>query len=192
MSDARNALRLQLREQRRSLDPGRQQQHASLVALRLWRHPWVRNARTIGAYWPADGEISPLPFMRQANKQGKQVFLPAINLPLRTLSFRAWRPCQPLHLNCFRIPEPPARSPACTLEELDVLLMPLVGFDAQGHRLGMGGGFYDRTLANEEDRPGHLIGLAHGLQEVNRLTAAPWDTNMEAIVTEKKVFWAGR
>lgn len=192
MSDARKALRLQLREQRRNLDPVRQRQNASLIALRLWRHPWVRNARTIGAYWPADGEVNPLPFMQQAHRRGRQVFLPVIDIQQRTLSFQAWQPCQTMRLNCFGIPEPPTRSAACELDELDVLLMPLVGFDARGHRLGMGGGFYDRTLADAEKRPGRLIGLAHSLQEVNQLAVAPWDRNMEAIVTEKKVFWTGR
>lgn len=192
MSDIRKTLRQQLRQQRRNLDSAHQIRHANLIALRLWRHPWVRNARTIGAYWPADGEVDPLPFMKQAHKRGKRLFLPVIDILQHSLSFRSWQPCQTLRLNCFGIPEPPATSASCRIEELDVLLMPLVGFDARGHRLGMGGGFYDRTLAHDMFRPGRLIGLAHSTQEVARLDTAPWDRNMEAVVTEKKVFHISR
>lgn len=192
MSDARKALRQQLRQQRRNLNSAQQIQHAGLIALRLWRHPWVRSAKTIGAYWPADGEINPLPFLKQAHKRGRQLFLPVIDTHHRKLSFRSWHPCQTLRLNSFGIPEPPAKSTLCQLEELDILLMPLVGFDRLGHRLGMGGGFYDRTLADTEHCPGRLIGLAHSFQQVNQLQKAYWDRDLEAIVTEKKVFQISR
>ncbi len=96
--------------------------------------------------------------------------------------------------NRFGIPEPQARHgahPARRLPAwaLDLILLPLVGFDDDGQRMGMGGGFYDRTLAFTR-RPGprpHLIGLAHECQRVESLPVAPWDVPLDAIVSDARV-----
>ncbi len=96
--------------------------------------------------------------------------------------------------NRFGIPEPDTRHGAHRARRqatwtLDVILLPLVGFDDDGQRIGMGGGFYDRTLAFTQ-RPGprpRLIGLAHDCQRVTRLPVAPWDVPLDAIVSDRRI-----
>lgn len=75
---------------------------------------------------------------------------------------------------------------------LDAIFMPLVGFDREGHRLGMGGGFYDRTLAFTRHWPRavpKLVGLGHHSQEVARLPVQPWDVSLHAIATDREVIY---
>ena len=91
--------------------------------------------------------------------------------------------------NRLGIPEPPLdiRNLA-TLSELDVLMVPLVAFDNQGQRLGMGGGFYDRTLQNWQQHNVLPIGLAHDCQQVEALPVADWDVPLKAIITPSKLW----
>lgn len=183
----RKSLRQMLRARRRALSPQEQQQAAQRLALRLLRQPEVRKARRIAFYWPADGEISPLPFAKQARLQGKTLYLPVLrHFPAPHLVFARWQEGGRRRRNRFGIPEPvcrhylPARS-------MDLLLMPLVGFDASAHRLGMGGGFYDRTLAFKHGRPAVapcLVGIAHHCQQVPALPQAGWDVPLQAVVTD--------
>ncbi len=95
--------------------------------------------------------------------------------------------------NRFGIPEPIARGRRLTLPwNLDLLLMPLVGFDTDCHRLGMGGGFYDRTLAylrlRRSWRRPRLLGLAHDCQRIERIEPRPWDIPLESVITECRVY----
>ena len=98
-----------------------------------------------------------------------------------------------LFMVCARIPEPLVeRRELVRVRDLDLILMPLVGFDLQGNRLGMGGGFYDRSLAFLRyrlywKRP-RLLGLAYDFQQVDILTADPWDIPMQAVVTDQAVY----
>lgn len=95
-----------------------------------------------------------------------------------------------LHPNRYGINEP-KDTPSIDTETLDIILTPLVAFDRQGHRLGMGGGYYDRTfsfLLNQADIPRpKLIGLAYACQEVPSLSPDPWDVPLHGVVTERKI-----
>lgn len=91
--------------------------------------------------------------------------------------------------NRLRIPEPPLNiQHLVTLSELDIMLVPLVAFDSQGQRLGMGGGFYDRTLANWPSHGFLPVGLAHDCQQVDALPVAEWDVPLPALITPSKIW----
>lgn len=147
-------------------------------------------ARHIAVYLPNDGEIDPAFFMVLAQQLGKTCYLPVLH-PILTnrLWFSRYTTRTPMHHNRFGIPEPhrPKVNDRRAPWAMDVVLLPLVGFDANGGRLGMGGGFYDRTFAYTRHHCGprpRLIGLAHALQEVERLPVASWDIPLEAVVTD--------
>ncbi|MFT5032107.1 MAG: 5-formyltetrahydrofolate cyclo-ligase [Bermanella sp.] len=182
-------LRRELRDRRRQLSAAQQRSASARLDLQLRRQTALRTARTIGFYMASDGEISPRPSLLRLARQGRLCFLPCING--KQLQFRRYRPGQTLKRNRFKIPEPPAnRSLPRAPHRLDVILLPLVGFDAKGNRLGMGGGFYDQTLAKlqQSSRP-LLIGLAHECQRMNELPVQSWDIPLDAIATDKGFYW---
>ncbi|MFP5505451.1 MAG: 5-formyltetrahydrofolate cyclo-ligase [Gammaproteobacteria bacterium] len=191
---ARRALRSELRAARRALSPVERRLAAEDCARRLIGHAAFRNARRIAAYLPADGELDTAPLIERAWEMGKQVYLPVL-LPQgeNRLWFARYTPDTPLHRNRFGIPEPD-RAPHTRIAPLalDLVLAPLVGFDARGHRLGMGGGFYDRSFAyllrhRRWLRP-RLIGLAYDFQRLARLPAQAWDVPLHAVATERRIY----
>ncbi len=185
-------LRRRLRARRRSLSSLERREAALAVARRLadWR-VFVEAARVAG-YWACDGELDPLPLLEHAWAAGKQVYLPVlVDAPHPSLRFASYRPGLPLRRNRFRIPEPEA--PAAEWlqpSQLDLVLTPLVAFDPTGTRLGMGGGFYDRSFAFLRDpayrgqRP-CLLGLGYAFQQTTELVRQPWDVPLAAAATEE-------
>ncbi|MCL7462710.1 5-formyltetrahydrofolate cyclo-ligase [Pseudomonas sp. NW5] len=188
---SRPALRRELRAARRALTPAEQRQAARDLYRQLAQHPLFRRARHIALYLPNDGEIDPRWLREAAWRRGKTVYLPVLaRWPRTRMHFQRLDAGERLIRNRLRIAEP-ARDPARQRKPwtLDLLLMPLVGFDAQGGRLGMGGGFYDRALAYRQrhrqwQKP-LLIGLAHACQQVDQLTLADWDIPLYATVTDR-------
>lgn len=154
----------------------------------------MQQAQRIALYWPVDGEIDVRALARQANFSRHVFYLPVLQaFPANTLRFARWPRARRQQRNRFGIPEPRGRR-ALPAEKMDAILLPLTGFDAQGNRLGMGGGFYDRTLAFKR-RCGHksagrplLIGVAHACQQVASLPAEDWDVGLQLIVTDKQIF----
>lgn len=145
-------------------------------------------ARHIALYLPADGEISPLPLSRLALALGKHCYLPSIRD--EELVFMSYEPGQTtLRENRFGLMEPqisPRNSRNPWL--LDLVLVPLVGFDPRGYRMGMGKGYYDRCfgpLSRRWHRP-KLMGLAHSVQQTE-LEPDPWDVPLDLIATEKQL-----
>jgi 5-formyltetrahydrofolate cyclo-ligase len=192
LAQAKNSLRLELRARRRTLNPTQQNQ-ASLFLLRhLMQLPQIMRARNIALYIANDGEIDPAPIAQQLWKMEKHCYLPVLRPgKSRELWFIEYKPDAVLTKNRFGIPEPDFRNyhklPA---QLIDVVLMPLVGFDRSGARLGMGGGFYDATFAfKQKKKPGKpaLIGLAHACQEVESLATASWDIPLFAIATDREI-----
>lgn len=181
-----------MRRQRRALTELRQKSAAGSLASRLWRLRCIRQANTIAAYWPVDGEINPLMFLRQAHRWRKRTYLPVINPARNVLGFCQWHPGRSLRPNLFGIPEPGPGSPLMPVESIDVVLVPLVAFDALGHRLGMGGGFYDRTFARRKRNLPLLVGIAHDFQQVERLAVAPWDIDLDMVVSDRRIYRTGR
>lgn len=179
-------LRKKLRQSRRSLSPQQQQHHAQQAVRHALRSPWFRRPKRIGMFISNDGELDTSPLMAVLWQRGHRLFLPVLEHGLsHPMLFVEVKPDTPLRPNRYGIPEPMQKKffPACLL---DVVITPLVAFDASGTRLGMGGGFYDRTFAcKHQGRPTPLIiGWAHAFQEVEHLPRQPWDVPLDGIITE--------
>ena len=189
--DNRINLREDLRSRRNALNPS-QQATASAWALRhVMKLPKFLRAYHVALYMPSDGELDPRPIAEQLWKMGKHCYLPVLHPSQeRQLWFVEYTPQSLLKPNRFGIPEPDHRQAIkIAANLLDVVLLPLVGFDRQGGRLGMGGGFYDRTFAfhkAKKTKP-YLVGLAHACQEVESLEMADWDIPLYGVVTDKEV-----
>jgi len=193
--DKRNQLRRSIRQQRLQLDEHIQQQHAFAMAQRVSRLAMFRNARRVAFYLAEDGEIDPRYLIEKAWQYKKDVFLPILPPTGNSLFFAPYTADTPLAPNRFGIDEPQLH-PRHWLRarQLNLIMMPLVAFDPQGNRLGMGGGYYDRSLAfinhRKQWHSPHLIGLAHELQKVKQLPCASWDVPLQMIVTEAQAYGA--
>ncbi len=175
-------LRLQCRQARKSLTSEQQFQHAQAVMQCLLDLPMLKLPDlSIGVTLAFDGEVDLMPTM-QALKAGHQLYLPRLK-PDTTLDFLFWRENADMKANVLGIPEPTGEQ-VISIAELDLVLMPLVGVDKQGNRLGMGAGYYDKSLAQASRRP-YLIGVAHHCQQVESLPVDPWDIPLDALVTEQ-------
>jgi 5-formyltetrahydrofolate cyclo-ligase len=193
MTASRHQLRQQLRTLRRAIPEAQRQQFAIDLATSVGLNEVFRRSQRIAAYLAADGEIDPHPLLEMAWRQNKQVFLPVL-LPYRgnRLWFAPYHPDSKLKPNRFGILEPRVgRRELTDPQTLDLVLTPLVGFDRQGNRLGMGGGYYDRSFAflhhrRHWQRP-RLLGLAFECQHVEQLPHHPWDVPLYGIATEQGV-----
>jgi 5-formyltetrahydrofolate cyclo-ligase len=190
----RNKLRRELRARRQELTAPEQTHAAHLLSAQLVATRQVRVSRRIAVYLPNDGEIDPVPFMARLWKMKKTCYLPILSrLRHDRLWFAPFTQDTPLAPNRFGILEPvvPARA-WVRAPELDLILMPLVAFDPHGNRLGMGGGFYDKSLAFLRQRSRwhkpHLIGLAHDFQRVKKLEACAWDVPLQGVVTDHATY----
>ncbi len=193
---SRPQLRRMLRNARRALTPSEQRKAAQGVYRQLAQHPLFRRAKHISLYLPTDGEIDPRLLLRAAQRRGKATYLPVLSAWPRTkMVFQRVRPGETLLPNRFRILEPRVNvRRQRKVWGLDLVLLPLVGFDDAGGRLGMGGGFYDRSLAylarRQHWRKPTLLGLAHECQKVERLVQASWDVPLAGTVTDKQWYIA--
>ncbi|GAB3112896.1 5-formyltetrahydrofolate cyclo-ligase [Aestuariicella hydrocarbonica] len=188
----RQTLRKTLRARRRALSPRQQQQAAQQLLRKLKQQPLFLRSQRVAFYLPNDGEIDPRPLIREAWRRGKHCYLPVLAPGSDNhLWFVRHTPTTPLQKNRFGIPEPKALHQHRFLaQQLDVVFLPLVGFDRQGGRMGMGGGFYDRSFAFKLASPSHkpyLVGLAHHCQQVDQLQLAHWDIPLSAIATDREI-----
>ena len=188
----RQSLRKSLRQQRNALDTDTQTEHALGLDKELSRCSLFKRSKRIAAYLAADGEIDPEFLIHSAWQSNKKVYLPVLAPFTDRLYFAPYFPNTKMKLNRYKIPEPDVH-PKHWLkpQQLDLILMPLVGFDKQGNRLGMGGGYYDRSLSfmhfrKISYRP-YLIGLAHQLQLVDKLPHQSHDVPMYMVATEQQL-----
>jgi 5-formyltetrahydrofolate cyclo-ligase len=184
----RQQLRRDMRRRRQALSPAEQRAASHGFAGKLSSSLTFRRARHIGLYLAADGELDPLPALLRADNAKRTLYLPV--LPKHAdavLHFVRWTPGEPLVANRYGIGEPAIQGRHLTpLWRLDLLLLPLVAFDVEGNRLGMGGGFYDRALSALQRQPKrpHLTGVAHHFQKTGILPLAPWDQPLDEIITD--------
>jgi 5-formyltetrahydrofolate cyclo-ligase len=136
----------------------------------------------LGIYWPIRGEIDTRGIAAAHLERGGRVVLPAVVTRNAPVEFRSWRPDAPMGRDLWKIPVPRERE----LLVPDALLVPLVGFDGAGYRLGYGGGYYDRTLAALVPRP-FCVGLGFELGRLPSIFPQPHDIGMDVIVTEAQV-----
>ena len=186
-ADPRRELRRELRQRRRDAGASERMAAAEGVAAQLLAHPRFPTEGYIAGYWAMDGEV-PLHLLQMRLREGQLWCLPCVQ-PDGSLLFAPWRPGDPLVSNQFGIPEPDL-SPESLLHPRDMALvvMPLLGFTRAGQRLGMGGGYYDRTLAfrRHAKAPPWLVGAAYSFQQVDALQSQDWDVPLDAIATEKE------
>ncbi len=186
----RQQIRNEIRRRRRALTPEQQEQAAHQAACQAINYPPVSRAGKIALFLSVDGELDTRPLTELLWQRGQQVYLPVLHpFSAGNLLFIRYLPETPLTINRLRIPEPPLDIRyLATLDELDVILVPLVAFDAQGQRLGMGGGFYDRTLQHWQQHGCLPMGFAHNCQQVGTLPVADWDVPLPALITPDNIW----
>jgi len=190
--EERRLLRQTLRQARRALTAEQQQQAARDLMTQIIRQEFFINARRVAFYHQIDGEIDPAPLLDVALSEGKTCFLPVISEDNPdTISFAPYTAETVLAENEWGIAQPPPPEFIESPTELDLVFVPLVGFDANCFRLGMGKGFYDRTFSfkifNRRSQP-LLVGLAHDCQLTEPFPIASWDVRLDAVVTGQKIY----
>ena len=139
----------------------------------------------VSGFWPIGSEIDPRPLLRAARQQGARLALPVITPRGQPLLFRRWADETPLVRSQFGILEPAPDAPEVLP---DILLVPLAAFDRAGHRIGYGGGYYDRTLAKlRAVRPTLAIGIAFAVQEIAGVPVSPHDARLDFMLTENEI-----
>lgn len=180
-----------------ALNEWRREQRADLLARRMAIAPVRRKAMNdrltdlllaafplgaplvVGAYWPFKAEFDPRFALRHWRLHGARTALPVVRAKAQPLEFRLWWPGARTEPGVFQLPVPVEGE----VVRPDVVLMPPVGFDQQGYRLGYGGGFYDRTLASLSPQP-VKIGVAFGVSSIPTIDPQPHDVPMDFVCTE--------
>jgi 5-formyltetrahydrofolate cyclo-ligase len=187
---SKQALRSAIRQRRSQLKQHQLRAAANALCGNLRSTPEYQGATHCAAYLAVNGEMETDPILQQGVKDGKQLYLPV--LVHQRLKFAPYRRGDTTLPNRFHIPEPNVPAELWVEpEDLDLALVPLVAFDKEGNRLGMGGGYYDRSFAflrqpRHHDRP-RLIGVGHHFQQTDTLIAEAWDVPMDCVVTDKAV-----
>jgi 5-formyltetrahydrofolate cyclo-ligase len=198
-SESRQALRKTIRQKRRSLtaaerETAKQQVCQTILNSELWQ-----TSQHIALFLAADGEIDLAEIFTQAQKEGKTSYLPVCLHDSCTLEFYPWTPGDELSTTPLGVLEPARRDQKIEPDALDLVLTPLVAFDENCQRMGMGKGFYDRTFTfkspkiHESDtkmaaKSPILLGIAHECQRVESLETAWWDVPLDAVLTPEKCY----
>jgi 5-formyltetrahydrofolate cyclo-ligase len=189
--DERRRLRRAARAARASLLPARRRQAQQSVLRHLLRGLCIKPGMRVAAYLAGPGEFDPAPLLAALHRRGVRLLVPRLSrVHPAGMGFAPL--AAPLHRNRYGLLQP-AAPPSCSLQTVDVVLVPLVAFDATGARLGMGGGFYDRALAfrrrRQHWRGPLLIGVAFAEQRVQRIPVLPWDVHLDAVLTDNGWIW---
>jgi 5-formyltetrahydrofolate cyclo-ligase len=188
---SRTALRETLRMRRAALSAQARITAAGALVAQLEQVPEFLTDRRIGGYWAVAGELPLAALMQGLRARNQDYFLPVVGTD-RRLTFARWQPRMEITMNRYGIPEPVcAAAERLAPEQLDVVLLPLLGFDRTGQRLGFGGGYYDRSFAFLKDRSDVgkpvLIGVGYATQEVAAIETMPWDVRLDYIATETEL-----
>ena len=190
-SETKREIRAMMRSKRRDLSSTDRERASLDLTKRLLALPGILHARRVAAYVANDGEIDPLPALTELVMTGVHGYLPVLfNTRRPRVRFARYFPNAPLSKGRFDI-QIPLHDQKNLLDpvQLDWLLMPLVAFDANGNRLGMGGGFYDASLASRRAKKNwlrpRLIGIAHEFQRVDGLSVDSWDIPLDGILTDQ-------
>ena len=190
----KNRIRTEMRERRRRLTLEERSVASNALAKNLLQLMGFKRVGRIGAYMANDGEIDPLPALLDCLQRGYKCFLPVLLPGQRpSVRFANFSNTSKFRLNQYGILEPDLYQQHClNAIQLEWILLPLVAFDMAGNRLGMGGGYYDSSLAliphrKNWQRP-RLIGLAYEFQRVDQIVVDEWDVQMHSILTDKKLY----
>jgi 5-formyltetrahydrofolate cyclo-ligase len=181
------ALRKQMRAQRRSLSAADHLRRSDQAARAIASLPMFRAGKRIAVYLPFDGETGTTALIEAARRRGVKLFVPVI-VDRRHSRIRFYPLERKTRRGVFGIGVPSSLARPISARWLDLIVVPLVGVDAKGGRLGMGGGFYDRALEFRRGRRSwrgpHLVGLAFDCQRTEACFAEPWDVGLDALATE--------
>jgi 5-formyltetrahydrofolate cyclo-ligase len=185
----RDFLRTTVRTRRRELSHQEQKQAAEQLVMRAIPFLLENQVHCISLYLACDGELDTQPLIKWCWQNNIHVCLPVLH-PLHEghLLFLSYTAETPMQLNRFRIPEPQMNcAHIVPKENIDIIFTPLVAFDAEGNRLGMGGGFYDRTLENwQQTKRPFPVGLAHDCQQVDLVPTEMWDVPLPVLITPSR------
>jgi len=186
---SKTQLRQHIFQLRQQLNQDAQAQKSAEISLHLLRHPWFDLSQHIACYLAFKGEVATGEIIQTLWQKKKSCYLPIVDAEHFQLAFALYNSETQMEKNRYGIEQPVYEPEAIILPiELDVVIMPLVGFDKRGNRLGMGAGFYDRSLAfkSQQTKPlkPRLIGLAYDFQRVDELPVQAWDVKLDAVVTE--------
>ncbi len=184
----RETLRKQMRAARRALSVEQLADAAAALQPKVLDtlHTFENQSplKRVAGYLAFQGEIDVSPIMDSLRGKGIETYVPMLDG--ETLQFARWSEHTPYNKNRFGIIEPDVpREHWVSADKLDAILVPLVAFDSQGNRMGMGGGFYDKTFSarREKNGPPWLIGVAHELQRTNNVFEDWWDVRPDIIVS---------
>ena len=187
---SKHRLRSLHKTQRQTHTPAERIDASVRISSSILAWPPYREAKCIAIYQAIQGEIDLSCIWKSALSEGKSCAFPAINED-QTLSFLPATASTVFAKNRFGIAEPTLpRTQALPPHLIDIIFLPLVAFDAHGTRLGMGGGYYDRTLADVRRRPPLLVGIAYDAQRQPLIEADAWDVPMDLVITERTMYWS--
>lgn len=186
----RRELRQQLAERRRSLTPPQRIAAAQGLRRSLEQLPEYFTDLRVAGYWASSGELPLNLVIPPLATRGQQFLLPVIG-PGTHLRFAPWQSGEDVQPNRFGIPEPVSPKELLEPFQLDLVLVPLMAFDRRGHRLGYGGGYYDRSFAflKAQVRPTEplLVGIGYAFQELPEIAAERWDVPLDYIATDQEL-----
>jgi 5-formyltetrahydrofolate cyclo-ligase len=180
IENAKAALRTEAHKRRAQLHPSLRLEAARDAVAHFFDGIEIGQGEVVAAYWPIRDELDIKHLIARLMDSGQAVALPVVLGDEEPLDIRLWQEGAPLYEAGFGTLAPEDGAPRV---EPDVILMPLLGFDRHGTRLGYGGGYYDRTLARLPRRP-RLIGFAFARQELDHIPRDAHDVPLDAIVTE--------
>jgi len=187
IEEAKAALRKSAHARRAALPAEARAEAARAVARHFFETVAYAPEDVVAGYWRIRDELDCQPILVRLMDSGQKVVLPVVAGAGAPLDLRVWEADQPLYEAGFGTLAPSELAPRA---EPDLILMPLLGFDAAGTRLGYGGGYYDRTLAALGRRP-MLVGLAFAVQELDHIPREDHDIPLDAVVTEHGVRFFG-
>lgn len=184
----KQAVRLTNQHIRNHLSPSYQQKMSSKICDHIRTLEQYRYAKQIALYQAMNGEVDLGSLWRSAPMQGKYCYFPASNKD-GTLTFLPATPASAFLKNKFGIEEPEVnRDQAMPPAQIDLMFIPLVAVDERGTRLGMGAGYYDKTLA--QSRSPLLVGVAYDFQRQSFIQAESWDISLHLVITECGIYWS--
>jgi len=191
MTESATDIRAQMRAARLDLSPAERIAAAETLADHLEQLPEFLVDDHVAGYWAVNGELSLHAAYARLRSRQQTYHLPILDSRCG-LRFAAWEPGKALQTNRYGIPEPEVTAADCLRPDaLDLVLVPLLGFDRRGHRIGHGAGYYDRSFAFLRDRnePGKpvLVGIGYHFQEVAQLHPHSWDVRMDFIATDREL-----
>jgi 5-formyltetrahydrofolate cyclo-ligase len=185
----KNIYRNRICTQRKNIDVASRSHLAKAACTQFQSLAAAKVSRRIAFYLSVNGELDPSFMMQICLQRGKCCYLPVVNTEKNNqlLTFAKASQNSKLAKNRYGILEPEAPHNITPIENLDIIFLPLVAFDLKGNRLGMGGGYYDKTLGNIRKKP-LLVGLAYEFQKQKIIPTKDNDIKLDVVITERNYY----